>query len=96
MAEGKEITIRNVLLECLEREKLNWKRVSKKPDTLEPAPGWSEEWNEQRRKCEILQRLIQALESESVRAALAKWLIEKQITEAMRFTEETKASTGCK
>lgn len=88
----KEITPRNVLLECLEYERGIWKRISKRYG-LVPAEGLDEEWETQRRKCEILQNLIQALESEPVRAALAGWQKElmqnpeKARAEAMNFTE---------
>ena len=92
MAEAREITTRNVLLECLEYERDIWKRVSKKYG-LVPAEGLDEEWEAQRRKCEILQDLIQALESEPVRRSIAGWQRElmqepeKARAEAMRFAE---------
>lgn len=93
MADGKEITTRNVLLECLEYERELWKKVSRRYNTLAPAEGLDEEWEAQRRKCEILQDLIQALESEPVRRSIAGWQRElmqdpeKARAEAMRFTE---------
>ena len=86
MAEVKEITTRNVLLECLEYEKQLWRNVSKRYNTLEPAPGLDEEWETQRRKCEILQELIQSMESEAVRKAIAGWQLE-----IMRSPEEARA-----
>ena len=90
----KEITPRNVLLECLEYERGIWKRIGKKYGLL-PTEGLDAEWEAQRRKCEILQDLIQALESEPVRRSIANWQKElmqepeKARAEAMRFAEET-------
>ena len=68
-----EITKKSVLIECLEYEREIWKMASKKYDTLEPMKGMETQWEEQRQKCEILQELIQALDSEPVRRELAQW-----------------------
>ena len=68
-----EITRRSVLLECLSimREELNL--CSSKYNGLEPKKGMEEAWEQAREKVRILQELIQAYESEQVRAAIAKW-----------------------
>lgn len=102
MEETKEITTRNVLLEYLTRERQKLKMVSKGGNMLEPAFGLAAEWKTQRKRCEILQKLVRALESEPVRRSIAEWqkemlqAPEQARAEAMRFTEETKAYTGCK
>lgn len=68
-----EITKKSVLIECLEYERELWRVASKNYDTLEPAKGMGEQWEEQKEKCRILQELIAALESEPVRRELAQW-----------------------
>ena len=71
---GDEITRKSVLLECLQlmREKL--KAVSKSGRMLEPADKATElMFERKKKKCQILQDLIQAYDSEPVRKALANW-----------------------
>jgi len=69
----KEITKRSVLLECLEHERELWKLCSRKYNRLEPMKGMEERFEEQAEKCRILQEMIQAMESEPVRRAIAAW-----------------------
>ena len=68
-----EITRRSVLLECLSimREELNL--CSSKYNGLEPKKGMEESWEQARQKVKIVEELIQACESEQVRAAIADW-----------------------
>ena len=68
-----EINRKSVLLECLEYERGLWKLCSKNYDMLEPMKGMDDKFDEQKEKCRILQELIQAYDSETVRAALADW-----------------------
>lgn len=68
-----EVTRRSVLLECLEYERGLWKLCSKKYDTLEPKEGMEDKWDEQKEKCKLLEDMIQAYESEPVKAAMAGW-----------------------
>ena len=68
-----EITRRSVLIECLQimREELNI--CSSKYNGLEPKKGMEEAWEQARKKVAILQDMIHAYESETVRAAIADW-----------------------
>jgi hypothetical protein len=50
-----------------------WKLCSKKYDTLEPKEGMEDKWEEQKGKCKLLEDMIQAYESEPVKAAMAGW-----------------------
>ena len=68
-----EINRKSVLLECLEYERGLWKLCSRNYDMLEPMKGMDDKFDEQKEKCRILQELIQAYDSEPVRAALADW-----------------------
>lgn len=68
-----EITRKSVLLECLSIMKSELAICSKHYNGLEPANGMEEAWQQGRQKVEILKDLIQAYDSEPVRAALADW-----------------------
>lgn len=68
-----EITRRNVLLECLEHFRGLKKLCSKEHKGLEPAESEEDLFYMLEEKCRILQELIQAYESEPVRAAIADW-----------------------
>ena len=70
------MTRREVLIECLELEREMWRISSKKYDTLEPMAGMEAAWEDYREKCRIIQEMIQALESETVRNALANWQMD--------------------
>ena len=80
-----EITRKSVLLDCLEIMRENLRICSKKYDKLEPEEGMEEMWNLFREKCRILQELIQAYESEPVRAAIAGW--QKDVMNGKRQSE---------
>lgn len=72
---SKEITRRSTLLDCLAYQERFLMMASKGRTGLIPIEGLEEEFDERRKKCEILREMIQALESEPVRAALAEWQI---------------------
>ena len=74
-----EITKRSVLLDALGREEATWASCSKNGMKLEPLRGFDEEFDQQREKCRILREMIQALESEPVRKAMANW--QKELIE---------------
>ena len=85
-----EITRRSVLLECLSimREELNL--CSSKYNGLEPKKGMEEAWAQGREKIQILEEMIQALDSEQVRNVLADWqkdLMVKGIQTELKFDE---------
>ena len=69
----EEITRKSVLLECLSIMKSELAICSKHYNGLEPAAGMEEAWQQGRKKVEILKDLIQAYDSEPVRAALHDW-----------------------
>ena len=64
---------KSVMVECLKimREKRNL--CSEKYDGLMPKKGMEQQFFDQKKKCEILEDLIHALDSEPVRKALADW-----------------------
>ena len=66
-------TIRSVLVEDLDLHERKVKRWSKTFRMLEPLPGFQDQWQEEKDKCEILRELIRAHESEPVRRAMADW-----------------------
>jgi len=70
---GKEITRRNVLLECLDWQREKLAEASRDSFMLDAWPGMEEIFAERREKCRILQEMIQALESEPVRRSMAEW-----------------------
>lgn len=71
-----EINRKSVLMECLSIMRQELAVMSKHYNGLEPAQGMEEAWRQGRKKVEILQDMIHALESEKVRKALAEWQIE--------------------
>ncbi len=88
----EEITRRSVLLECLELMRHRLRICSKNYDERLPKEGMEEQFDENEKKCRILRELIQAYESEPVRAAIAEWQIrlmngEKPGMEDMRRPE---------
>ena len=88
MAEANKLS---VLKECLEYERDLWKLCSKNYDRLEPMKGLEEQFAEQKAKCEILSDMIQALQNENVRRAMADWqkdLMEHGIQTELKFDEE--------
>lgn len=70
---SKEITRRSVLLECLKIMRLNLGICSKNYEGRQPREGMEEKFDEYEQKCAVLRDLIQAYESEPVRAAIAEW-----------------------
>lgn len=70
-----EITKRNVLLECLGMMEQRRNEMSAGQRGLVPAAGYEDEFFRQQEKCRVLQRLIQAYESEPVRKAVAEWQV---------------------
>ena len=68
-----EITKRNTLLECLEMMKKIRNSFSKGRLGITPIDRYATLYEEYDRKCEILREMIQALESETVRRAMADW-----------------------
>ena len=68
-----EVSRKSVLMECLEYERDLWKLTSEGYDMRVPMKGMEDLFAEQRKKCEILQEMLHALESEPVRHVLANW-----------------------
>lgn len=68
-----EVTRKNVLLKCLHIMREEFRMTSKRYNGLEPAEGLEEIWQAQRQEIAVLEDMIQALDSEPVRAALANW-----------------------
>lgn len=71
-----EITRRKTMLEALEYFRGIKKLTSKDHNGLEPAEGEEEEFATYSAHCQNMQELIQANESEPVRAAMASWQME--------------------
>lgn len=88
-----EITRKSVLLECLSIMREEQRICSKGYNSLEPAKGMEEAWEQGRQKIKILQEIIQALDSEPVLRAMANWQKEemppKNIAEG--FTDQPSA-----
>lgn len=68
-----DVTRRSVLLEALENQEAQLSRCSVEGKKLIPLPGMKEIFREQFEKCRILREMVQALESEPVRDAIAGW-----------------------
>ena len=68
-----EVTRRSVLAEALEIQEAQLSRCSVNGSKLVPLPGMKEIFREQLEKCRVLREMIQALESEPVRNAIAGW-----------------------
>ena len=84
-----EVTKRETLLECLDLMKKFRACFSHKGMGMIPTPRYAALFKEYDEKCRILREMIQALESEPVRKALANWqqmVIEKG-PEALRMDE---------
>ena len=69
----KQITTRNVLLECLKLMEDKKLFYAADPEGLIPMEGMEEKLTEIGEKCDRLRILIQGLESEPVKRALAQW-----------------------
>ena len=78
-------------MDCLEYERGMMKLCSVNYDGRIPMKGMENEFHEKRQMCEILQEMLQALNNEQVRMALADWqkeLMTKGIQTELRFDEE--------
>lgn len=67
----KQITAKEVLIECLQIMREEWKIASKSYLCLEPKKGMEKQFNDCMEKCRTLERVIQAMDTEEVRAAMA-------------------------
>ena len=77
-----------MLKECLEYERDLWKLTSVNYNMLVPMKGMEDQFEEQKAKCMILQEMIQALQVESVKRAMADWqkdIIENGIQTELRL-----------
>lgn len=74
-----EINRHTVLTECLQDRRHILNICSKSYNGLEPARGMEEKWEEERKKVQILQELIHAIDSEPVLRAMADW--QKEVME---------------
>ena len=70
-----EITKRNVLLECLGMMRMRRNVVSEGRRGLIPIKGFDDEFFRRQKKCEVIQEIIRAFESEPVRRAVAEWQV---------------------
>ena len=70
------ITKRETLLECLDIMKKIRNSFSRQGFGITPIDRYSIFYEEYDNKCQILREMIQALESEPVRTAMAKWQSE--------------------
>lgn len=70
---GMEVTKRETLLECLDLMKKFRACFSHKGMGMMPTPRYAALFKEYDEKCRILREMLQALESEPVRKALANW-----------------------
>ena len=68
-----EINRISVLKECLSIMRQELEICSENYNGLIPKKGMEEAWEQGRRKVEILREMIQALQNESVRIAMADW-----------------------
>lgn len=87
---SREVTRRETLLDCLAYQRKRKLMASKRQMGFEALEGLEEEFDTRGAKCRILQDMIQALESEPVRAALAEWQIRLMKGEKTN-TEDLKA-----
>ena len=86
-----EINKRSVLIECLAIMREELQICSKNWNGLEPKEGMEEAWQQCRQKIEILKEIIQSLQSETVRRALADWqkeLMVKGIQTEIKLDDE--------
>ena len=84
-----EITRKSVLLECLSIMREEQRICSKGYNSLEPAKGMEEAWEQGRRKIQILQEIIQSLDSEPVLRAMANWQKEELPPQQLTIEEGT-------
>ena len=90
-----EINRISVLKECLSIMRQEVAICSEHYNGLTPKKGMEEAWEQGRQKVTILQEMIQALQNESVRMALADWqkdLMKNGIQTELKFDEERQHS----
>ena len=86
-----EINRISVLKECLSIMRQELAICSENYNGLTPKKGMEEAWEQGRQKVAILQEMIQALQNESVRMAMADWqkdLMKNGIQTELKFDEE--------
>ena len=71
-----EVTLKSTLTDCLQILRQELAVCSKNYNGMEPARGLEEAWQIQRKEVDVLQEHIHALESETVRQALASWQVD--------------------
>ena len=71
-----EINRKSVLLECLDIMREELRICSAKYNGLVPKQGMEEAWAQCRKKVDILEDLIHAMDSEEVRRTIANWQFE--------------------
>ena len=76
-----ENTKRSVLLEWLKLNEEALRVSSKNFKSLEPEKGMEDKFDDYREKCDIIRGMIQALEYEPVKKALAEWQIRAMSAE---------------
>jgi len=74
-----EINLKTVLTECLQDRRHVLNICSKDYKGLEPARGMEEVWQRERKKVDILEDAVHAVQSEPVRQAMADW--QKEVME---------------
>lgn len=84
MGYQEEITNRSVLAEALLEHEAQMYAYSKGRRGLEPAIGKKHQFETEQKKCDILRKMIRALESEPVRVAIARWQQEEMGGEKQR------------
>ena len=86
---GMEVTKRETLLECLDLMKKFRACFSHKGMGMMPTPRYAALFKEYDEKCRILREMLQALESEPVRKALANWqqMVMEKGPEALKLDE---------
>lgn len=68
-----EITRKSVLTDALQREERTLADYSINQTKLIPRPKFEQAFRDQQEKCRILREMIHALDSETVRRAMADW-----------------------
>lgn len=84
----REITRRETLLECLDLMKKLRNSFSVKGYGMTPIDRYAVLYQEYDEKCQIIREMIQAMESEPVRKALAGWQTEELPPTVLRFDED--------
>ena len=86
-----KVTKRETLLECLDLMKKFRNSFSHKGWGMAPIERYAALYQEYDEKCQIIREMIQALESEPVRRAMADWqkMVMEQGPEALMMDGET-------